>query len=109
MNEVTRKYFDKAEEDLSDAEKIFEIGLLKPSARSAYYSCFHACEGFIYFKTGKRSKTHSGVRSEFARLTKEIPEFDRSLTSFLAQAYSYKEMSDYGIGDQFSITPQSVE
>ena len=109
MNELVRGFFAKAEEDLSDAEKIFEIGLLKPAARSAYYSCFHSCEGFIFHKTGKISKTHSGVRSEFARLTKDIPGFDRSLTSFLAQAYTFKEMSDYGIWDHVSLSVEGVE
>jgi len=108
VNDVVREFFAKAAEDLSDAEKIFAIGLLKSAARSAYYSCLHSCEGFIFHKTGKRSKTHSGVRSEFARLTKDIPGFDRSLTSFLAQPYTFKELNDYGIGDQVSLSSKEL-
>lgn len=108
MNKIVGDYLAKAREDLSDAEQIFDIGLLKPASRSAYYACFHACEGFIFHKTGKLAKTHSGVRSEFARLTKDLPLFDRKLTSFLAQAYVFKELSDYGIGDQVVLTSDAV-
>ena len=38
------------------------------------------------------AKTHSGVRSEFARVAKEDPKIDRKLASFLAQAYNLKSL-----------------
>ena len=38
------------------------------------------------------------MRSEFARLTKNDPRVGKALTAFLAQAYKYKEIGDYGIG-----------
>jgi uncharacterized protein (UPF0332 family) len=97
-------YLAKARDDLNDARKIAAIGLAKVAARSAYYAAFHAAEAFIVERTGKIAKTHSGLRSEFARLAREAPEIDRAFSVFLAQAYKYKEISDYGVGPGAVIT-----
>jgi uncharacterized protein (UPF0332 family) len=69
-------YLDKAREDLLDARKIAGIRLAKVAARSAYYAAFHAAEAFIVGRTGKIAKTHSGVRTEFARLLRETSDSD---------------------------------
>ena len=55
-----------------------------------------SAEAFIFENTGKIVKTHSGVRSEFARLTKDHANLHGSLRTFLGSAYVYKEISDYG-------------
>jgi hypothetical protein len=39
-----------------------------------------------------------------AKLAREAPEIDRSFSVFLAQAYKYKEISDYGVGPGAVIT-----
>jgi uncharacterized protein (UPF0332 family) len=91
-------YLDKARNDLEDARKIAAIGLSRVAARCAYYAAFHAAEAFIVEITGKIAKTHSGVRAEFARLAKDSTEIDKSFAKFLAKAYLYKEISDYGVG-----------
>jgi uncharacterized protein (UPF0332 family) len=70
----------RAREDLDDARKIAEIGLVKVAARCAYYAAFHAAEALIVEAAGKIVKTHTGVRAEFARLAKATPQIDRSLT-----------------------------
>ena len=98
MKPEARDYLDKAIEDLGDARKIIGIGLAKVAARTAYYAMFHAAEAFIFEKTGKAAKSHSGVRSEFARLVKETPNADRTYPTMLAKAYMYKEIGDYGAG-----------
>jgi uncharacterized protein (UPF0332 family) len=90
-------YLDKARDDLNDARKVAAIGLAKVAARSAYYAAFHAAEALIIGRSGKTAKTHSGVRSEFARLAREPPEIDKALPMFLAKAYRYKEIADYGV------------
>jgi uncharacterized protein (UPF0332 family) len=90
-------YLAKAQGDLSDARKIVAIGLATIAARSAYYAAFHAAEAFIIERTGKVAKSHSGVRSEFGRLAKDTPSLDKKFSTFLAQAYSYKEISDYRV------------
>lgn len=96
MKAEAADYLRKAREDLDDATKIAAIGLARVAARCAYYAAFHAAEAFIAERAGKFVKTHSGVRAEFARLAKESGEIDKSFPKFLAKAYIYKEISDYG-------------
>jgi uncharacterized protein (UPF0332 family) len=97
-------YLNKARDDLNDARKIVAIGLAKVAARAAYYAAFHAAEAFIIERTGKIAKTHSGLRSEFARLARATPEIDKTFSIFLAKAYKYKEISDYGVGHGAVVT-----
>jgi uncharacterized protein (UPF0332 family) len=100
-------YLSKARGDLDDARKIADIRLAKVAARSAYYAAFHAAEALIIEQTGKVVKTHSGVRSELARLLKNAPA-DRPLATFLAQAYKYKEIGDYGVGARAVVTDEEA-
>jgi uncharacterized protein (UPF0332 family) len=51
----------------------------------------------IFWPTYKVAKTHSGVRSEFARVAKDDPTIERKLASFLAQSYSLKVIADYAV------------
>ena len=79
------------------------------AARSAYYAAFHAAEAFIIEKSGKIAKSHSGVRSEFARLSKDEPRLERSHATFLAQGYKHKEIGDYSIDPGTQITMADAE
>lgn len=83
--------------------------MAKVAARSAYYAVFHAAEAFIVEKTGKVAKSHSGVRSEFARLAKDDPRIGKAMTAFLPQAYKYKEIGDYGVGADARVTMSDAE
>ena len=98
MSPEVAGYLAKAWEDLDEARQIAAIGLAKAAARSAYYAAFHTAEALIFQRTGKIAKTHSGVRSEFARLAKEGGDLDRAHVALLGEAYKYKEIGDYGIG-----------
>jgi uncharacterized protein (UPF0332 family) len=89
---------------LSDARKVATVGLATIAARSAYYAAFHAAEALIIESTGKVAKSHSGVRSEFGRLAKQTSTLDREHSVFLAKAYSYKEISDYRVGQNATIS-----
>jgi hypothetical protein len=51
-----------------------------------------------------RKKSHSGVRSEFSRLAKETPRLDRTYSTILAKAYSYKEIGDYRVGQGATVS-----
>lgn len=104
MKPETRKFLDKAQSDLADAKKIAAIDLANVAARSAYYAAFHAAEGLIFERAGKVAKTHSGVRSEFARLAKQSPQIDKAFAAFLAEAYKFKEISDYSVDQNQSVT-----
>ena len=104
MKPETKRYLDKARSDLADAKRVAAIGLANIVARSTYFVAFHAAEAFIFERTGKAAKTHSGVRSEFARLAKATPEIGKAVAAFLAEAYKFKEISDYGLDQSDSVT-----
>jgi uncharacterized protein (UPF0332 family) len=104
MKPEAAAYLGKARESIDEARKIYGIGLAAVAARSAYYAGFHAAEAFIISRTGKIAKSHSGVRSEFSRLAKDEPKIDKDFSTFLAQAYKYKEIGDYSVGTDAIIT-----
>jgi uncharacterized protein (UPF0332 family) len=104
----TAKFLDKAKDDLADASKIAAIELATVAARSAYYAAFHAAEGLIFEKTGKVAKTHSGVRSEFARLARQSPKIGKTHAAFLAEAYKFKEISDYSVDRDQRMTTEEA-
>ena len=86
----------QAGEDLRDALKVAALPLPKLAARCAYYAAFHAAEAFIYARSNKVAKTHSGVRAEFSRLLKKESPTNLDLSTTLARLYEFKEISDYG-------------
>ena len=92
MTPEAKAYLEKARDDLQDGLKIARIPLAKVAARSAYYAVFHAAEALIIEHNGRVAKTHSGVRTELARLLKRTPGTgtDKQLLAFLTQAYKYK-------------------
>lgn len=104
MTPEAKDFLDKARDDLNDARKIMGIPLAKVAARTAYYAAFHAAEALITERTGKVAKTHSGVRSEFASLLRGRIASDRELLAFLTQAYKFKEIGDYGVGQGAVVT-----
>lgn len=109
MTPEARDYLVKGRRDLSDAREIMRISLANVAARSAYFAVFHAAEALIFEQTGRTAKTHRGVRTEFARLAKDHPRIPKDLPEFLAQAYSYKEIGDYSVNPEESVTMQNAE
>jgi uncharacterized protein (UPF0332 family) len=93
-------YLDKARQSLQEAHAVAAIMLPNAAGHAAY----HAAQAFIFDRTGKIAKTHSGVRSEFARLAKDDPRIDRALPAFLAQAYRLKSVADYAVGSDVVVT-----
>lgn len=98
MTPEVAAYLDKARQCLSNSRALQAIGLSNDAGRNAYFAAFHSAQALIFSRTGRVAKTHSGVRSEFARLAKAEPAIDRSLTGFLASAYALKEVADYETG-----------
>jgi len=98
MTPEVAAYLEKARQCLSNARTLLAIGLSNDAGRNAYFAAFHSAQAFIFSRTGRVAKTHSGARSEFARLALEEPLLDRSLTGFLARAYALKEVADYETG-----------
>jgi uncharacterized protein (UPF0332 family) len=104
MTPEAEAYLATAREDLREAGLIAALPLAKAAARAAYYAAFHAAEGFIFERTGKVVKTHSGVRSEFSRLLIGAVGIDATLVQTLNKGYAYKDLADYGTGKGRVIT-----
>ena len=94
---------------MSEARQIIRISLANAAARSAYDAVFPAAEALIVEKTGKIAKTHRGVRTEFARLTKDDSRVGKAMTAFLTKAYRYKEIGDYDVKPGAVITMKQAE
>jgi uncharacterized protein (UPF0332 family) len=84
-----------AQQHLSDAKAIRGLLIGHVAAREAYLAAFHAAEAFIHERTGRPVKTHSGLRTVFARLAKDEPRLDPAFVQFLANAYDLKSLADY--------------
>jgi uncharacterized protein (UPF0332 family) len=96
-------YLDKARRTLEEARAVLAIGLSEPAGRPAYLDAMHAAQAVTFHRTGRVAKTHGGVRSEFARLTKDEPVIGRGLSTFLAEAYVLKQVADYETGPEAAV------
>ena len=88
-------YLCKARQALSESRAVMMIDLTEAAGRTAYLAMFHAAQALIFDRTGSIAKTHSGVRSEFARISKDDSRVDREFTASLAQAHVLKEIADH--------------
>lgn len=95
--EKAASHIRKAREILREARDLLHMEHAEAAGRQTYIAAFHAALAFIALRTGKEPKTHSGARSEFARLAKNDPLVDRSYTTFLAEAYKLKSVADYDV------------
>jgi uncharacterized protein (UPF0332 family) len=55
---------EKAVECLSTARAELDINLSSEAGRNAYLAAFHAARAFIFERTGKLIKRHTGVQRE---------------------------------------------
>ena len=105
MTPEAEEHLDKAREALIKARGFLNVmQYSNEAARAAYLAAFHAAQALISERTGRVAKSHSGVRSTFARLVKNDPQVDRALVRFLGRAYRFKEVADYGTGPQAIVT-----
>jgi uncharacterized protein (UPF0332 family) len=108
MKPETADYLGKARQCLDDARMIAALmPLHHVVARESYLAAYHAAEAYIFERTGKTAKTHRGLRSEFGRLARSEPRIDRQYLTFLAKAYEFKSIADYGVG--FPVPPITAE
>ena len=86
----------KAREILGFARYALAGAYTEEAGRSAYMAAYHAALAFIVARTGKSPKTHSGARSEFARLARTEPaRISREQVSLLGWSYELKNVADY--------------
>ena len=77
---------------------MLKVDLNDAAGRTAYLAGFHAAQALIFETHGRAFKTHSGARSEFARLVRDDARVDQELRAFLGYAYQLKEIADYESG-----------
>jgi uncharacterized protein (UPF0332 family) len=92
------QFLEKARKLLLQADAMLGIELTEAAGRTAYLAGFHAAQAFIFAHTGRTAKTHSGVQTEFLRLTRNDPSIDPGLRGFLSQTYNLKAIADYETG-----------
>ena len=108
MKPEAADYLGKARQCLDAAKQIAAATPLHHIvAREAYLAAYHAAEACLFERTGKAAKTHRGLRSEFGRLARGDPRIGREFLTFLAEAYEYKSIADYGIASP-SITGEDA-
>ena len=105
----TAAYVAKARQLLKEARIVAANDLPDAAGRAAYLAAYNMAQAWVFDATGKAAKSHSGVRSEFARLARAEPRIDRAFPTFLARAYSLKESADYAIGHEVGVTIAEAE
>jgi len=85
---------DIARQHLAAADASLGIPIAFVAAREAYLAGYHAAMAYVLEMTGKAAKTHSGLRSEFARLARSETRIDQRFVGFLARAYTLKSAAD---------------
>lgn len=108
MKPETAQFIAYARRLLIDAAKMLDIGLDEHAARTAYLACFHTARAYTFERTGQSIKTHRGLQTEFARLSKDDEGVDQSLRAFLSRAYTYKATADYETGLNDTTTPDEA-
>ncbi len=107
MTPEAERFLDKARQCLADAQT-YKPFVPRIAAREAYLAAFHAAQALVHDRTGAVAKTHRGVRTQFALLTKEEAGIDPRLREFLGQAYDLKSRSDYGTGAEAHISAETA-
>jgi uncharacterized protein (UPF0332 family) len=62
----------------------------------AYYAAFYAARAALEFAGNEAPKTHSGLRSKFAELTRGTPELGPEIGRALSQLETARTRADYG-------------
>jgi uncharacterized protein (UPF0332 family) len=101
------RFIEKARQCLADA-KLNETLVPRIAAREAYLAAFHAAEALVFERTRKIARTHRGLRSEFARLTRGDSSIDRIVSQFLGRGYELKSMADYGTGQESIVSERTA-
>ena len=103
MTPEAARFLDKARQCLTDAA-LYQPLVPRIAGREAYLAAFHAAAALLYERTGKFTRTHRGLRAQFARIARDEPRIDQSMSEFLGRAYELKSLADYGTGAEASIS-----
>jgi uncharacterized protein (UPF0332 family) len=92
----TARFVEFARDMLNRAGQMCSIHLNDDAGRAAYLACFHVAQAIVFERTGRVLKSHQGVQTEFNRIMKGDPRADKELVGFVARAYKFKTIADYG-------------
>jgi uncharacterized protein (UPF0332 family) len=98
MKPESAKFVQQANIVLARADIMLTANLNEDAARAAYLASFHVAQAYIFERTGKTSKSHHSVQTEFFRPTKDDSRVDHDLRRFLSQSYDFKSVADYSTG-----------
>ena len=79
MTPESTAFFAQAHLMIARAERMLTVSLNEDAARAAYLACFHTAQAYIFERTGKTSKSHHGVQTEFFRLSRDDMRTDLEL------------------------------
>jgi uncharacterized protein (UPF0332 family) len=104
----TIAFLTNASDLLERAPALLAQNFADEAGRAAYLAGFHAAQAFLFEAIGRSPKTHNGVQTEFARLTKDEPAVDREVRAFLSKTYNLKAIADYETGPGSNVTHQQA-
>jgi uncharacterized protein (UPF0332 family) len=101
-------FLAKARRCLEDAGVMLQAGLPGHAGREACLVAFHAAQALIFERTGAVAKTHKGVHTQFALLTRDQIGIGPVLRRFLSESYDLKSRSDYDVEPEALILPETA-
>jgi hypothetical protein len=92
--ELVRQWWAKAEESLSSAQVLFDVGNYNSAANRLYYAVFYGVTAALLEK-GHSLKKHTGVRSEFHREFIRTSLLDQQWSTFYNRLFQDRHEGDY--------------
>lgn len=92
--ELSKYRFERAKENLNDAEILLKAQSFKSSINRSYYAIFHALRA-VTALDGFDSSKHSGVIAHINQFYVKTNIFDKSLSKILDTTYRLRERADY--------------
>lgn len=86
--------YEHAEECLSAARELLQIGQYKSAANRSYYAVFHAMRSVLAYD-GIDMKHHSGIIAEFRKRYIKTGIFERKLSDSISALFDVRTGSDY--------------
>lgn len=96
---------EKAEETLEVAELLIKNSKWNSAINRLYYSCFYAVTGLLV-KTGKVTKSHSGVKTQFFLEYIKTGRIDTEYGKLYGDLFDWRQKGDYG--DFFDFSGEDV-
>ncbi|MCR5040927.1 MAG: HEPN domain-containing protein [Clostridia bacterium] len=97
---------EKAKNDLSDAQKTLQLGMVENAANRSYYAIFHAARAVLALD-GQDFRKHSGVIGAFSHNYIKTGIFSPAMANMIKSAFSIRSETDYE--DFYVVSEADVE